>query len=324
VLPSIRFVRWAVLGSSLVAIVVSVVLAGRSPSSPQSLSSLFGGASTQTQWGPVSTADRDMLIKLRQADLWNGPTGEQAAAQAGSPAVRAAGAALANSHGELDVQLMQIADQLRVTLPSQPSDQQQVWMSAIASAPPQRYDATYVNLTRAAYGELMPLIEGVRAGTQNQLVRWMAMEASASIEPNMRALESTGLVNYSLLPPSTSPASRLSAIGGYTVPVTLLLFLLAVVVSTVMLRALTPKKATAPRSKEPSRPARPGRNTGSPEERTVTTGELLAVLKPSETPAAARTVPQKASPAASRTVPMPRAQPDHKPPKLGKRGGPGW
>jgi hypothetical protein len=308
VLPSIRFVRWAVLGSSLVAIVVSVVLAGRSPSSPQSLSSLFGGGTTETQWGPVSAADRDMLIKLRQADLWNGPTGEQAAAQAGSPAVREAGAALATSHGQLDVQLMQIADRLRITLPSQPSDQQQVWVSAIVSAPPARYDATYVNLTRAAYGELMPLVEGVRAGTRNQLVRWMAMQASASIEPNMRALEATGLVDYSLLPPSTSPASRLSAIGGYTVPVTLVLFLLAVAVSAIMLRALAPKKGTTPRSRETARVARAVRISRDPGDRTVTTGELLAVLKPPTSP----------------TVPTPRVQLDHRPPKLGKRGGPGW
>lgn len=304
-LPSIRFVRWAVLGSSLVAIIVSMVLAGRSPSSPQSLSALLGGGSAQTQWGPVSTADRDMLIKLRQADLWNGPTGEQAAAQAGDPEVRRVGAALATSHGQLDVALMQIADRLAIKLPSQPSDQQQVWMAAIAAAPPQRYDATYVNLTRGAYGELMPLIEGVRAGTQNELVRWIAMAASASIEPNMRLLEGTGLVNYSLLPPSTSPASRLSAIGGYTVPVTLVLFLLAVVVAATMLRALTPKKATPPGSKDARRAGLSVRIAGHREKRTVTTSELLAVLTPPK-------------------VPSPRAQSEHKPPKLGKRGGTGW
>jgi hypothetical protein len=85
---------------------------------------------------------------------------------------------------------------------------------------------------------LLPLVSGVRAGTQNLLVRQLAITAGELIGENMRLLEGTGLVDYALLPPSTAPTARLTAIGDYTVPVTLLLFIAAVLVCAVMLRGL--------------------------------------------------------------------------------------
>jgi len=123
VLPAVRFVRWAVLAAVLVAVLVSVVLAGRSPSSPQSLSALFGGGTVDTPWGPLGASDRDMLIKVRQANLWEGPSGEQAAQRANNPAVREVGRKLGIEHAQLDADLRATAAKLGVPLPSQPSDQ---------------------------------------------------------------------------------------------------------------------------------------------------------------------------------------------------------
>ena len=114
-----------------------------------------------------------------------------------------------------------------------------MWLNAIADAAPSGYDTTFVNLLRSAYGELLPLVSGVRAGTQNLLVRQLAIAAGELIRGERcgcwRAPE---LVDYALLPPSTAPTARLTAIGGYTVPVTLLLFIAAVLVCAVMLRGL--------------------------------------------------------------------------------------
>ena len=290
-LPAVRFVRWAVLAAVLVAVLVSVVLAGRSPSSPQSLSALFGGGTVETPWGPLGASDRDMLIKVRQANLWEGPSGEQAAQRAINPAVREVGRKLGIEHAQLDADLRATAAKLGVPLPSQPSDQQRVWMAEITGASQQTYDTTFINLVRSAHGEVMPLVEGVRSGTQNELVRQFAIEAGTFIGRHMDYLESTGLVDYALFPPSTAPAARLTSIGGYSVPITLVLFVVAVFVSAALLRGLgrtrpgTPSRAAGPGwwnrlSSRLDRGAggRPGRRFD--QHSTVTTAELIAVLNP--------------------------------------------
>jgi predicted outer membrane protein len=291
VLPAVRFVRWAVLGSVLIAIAVSVVLAGGSPSSPQSLSALFGGGTSDTSWGPLGASDRDMLIKVRQANLWEAPVAEQAAQRATSPAVREVGRKIAVEHAQLDGDLRVVADKLNLPLPSQPSDQQKVWMAEISGASPQTYDKTFINIVRAAHGEVMPLVEGVRSGTQNELVRQFAIEAAKFVGRHMEYLESTGLVDYALFPPSTAPAARLTSIGGYNVPITLVLFVIAVLVSAALLRGVgrsrpgTVGRAGAGRWARVAallgrtRPAaRPGGRAAEPS--SVTTAELIAVLNP--------------------------------------------
>ena len=249
VLPAVRFVRRAVLASVLVAVLVSLVLAGRSPSSPQSLSALFGGGTQDTRWGPLTASDRDLLIKVRQADLWEGPSGEQAAQRGTRASVREVGRKLGVEHAQLDADLRVVADKLGVELPSQPSDAQKVWMAEITAAAPAAYDTTFVNVVRSAHGEVMPLVDGVRSGTGNQLVRQFAVEAGQFIDRHMGYLESTGIVDYALFPPSTAPAARLAAIGGYNVPVTLVLFVIAVLVSAALLRGLSRSRpGAAPRT----------------------------------------------------------------------------
>jgi predicted outer membrane protein len=324
-----------VLGSLLVAILVSVVLAGRSPSSPQSLSALFGGGETATPWGPVGPSDRDMLIKLRQANLFDGPTGEQAGEWATAPSVRQLGVQLDQVHAQLDAQLLDAADRLGVALPSQPGDQQKVWLNAITDATASGYDTTFVNLLRSAYGELLPLVAGVRAGTENRLVRQLAIVAGDAIGQNMRLLEGTGLVDYTLLPPSTAPAARLTAIGDYTVPVTLLLFLAAVLVCAMMVRELgrsgTPggtragwlARAVGLAGSARDRALRSTRRRRVDRERMVTTAELIAVLNPANRD---RPVSRPEADAPTAAVPRPRASTSERPPlRLGRtRGGRGW
>ena len=290
-LPAVRFVRWAVFAAVLVALGVSVVLAGHSPSSPQSFSSLFGGGTAGTPWGPLGASDRDMLIKVRQANLWEAPVAEQAAQRATDPAVREVGRKIGLEHAQLDADLRAVSDKLHVRLPNQPSDQQKVWMSEITGASLENYDKTFVNLVRSAHGEVMPLVEGVRSGTQNELVRQFAIEAGQFIGRHMDYLESTRLVDYTLFPASTAPAARLTSIGGYNVPVTVVLFVLAVLVSAAVLRGVgRGRPGTVGRgvedgwwSRARSVLSRARRRGGRPDEPlAVTTAELIAVLNPPE------------------------------------------
>lgn len=337
-LPAVRFVRWAVLVSALVATLVSIALAGRSPSSPQTLSSLFGGGTTQTPWGPLGPADRQLLIKVRQANLWEGPTGEQAAQRASSPAVREVGRKLGIEHAQLDAATRAAAEKLGVTLPSEPSDQQKVFMQQIDGASPADYDKTFVNVVRAAHGEMMPLVEGVRSGTQNEVIRQFAIEGSQFIARHMEYLESTGLVDYALFPPSTAPTARLISIGGYLVPITLLLFAGSVVVAAATLRGLGHPRRGA---KGKGRPAKGAERTGhgegdrtdapgDPERRpveprTVTTEELIAVLNPPR-PGLPKPAPPTSTIPRQRAGPQDRRRPrDRRPPKLRRTSGDrGW
>jgi predicted outer membrane protein len=266
----------------------------------------------------MSTSDRDMLIKIRQADLWVGPAGEQAAQRAARPGVRDVGGKLAAEHAQLDAELRGAAARLGLVLPSQPSDAQRVWLGQINSSSPADYDATLVNLVRGADGEMVPLIEGVRSGTQNELVRRVAIDAGRLFARHMSYLESTGLVDYALFAPSTAPATRLASIGGFTVPITLVLFVAAVLVSAAMLRGAGRRRQTAAtagadrtgglRRFLTRRPA--GRGRRREESKLVTTAELIAVLNPAS---AAPKIPSQRVRA--------RETEERRPPKLNRASG---
>jgi predicted outer membrane protein len=155
---------------------------------------------TQTQWGPLSPADRDLIVRVRLAGLWEHPVGEQAAQQAQSPIVRDVAAKISAEHVALDDATQKIANQLGVVLPASPSDQQVGWMKQIAAQTGSDYDRTFVQLLRAAHGQILPIIATVRAETRNDLVRAFADTGAAYVSRHIGYLESTGLVDYSQLP----------------------------------------------------------------------------------------------------------------------------
>jgi predicted lipoprotein with Yx(FWY)xxD motif len=63
-----------------------------------------GGAAggTSTKWGPLSAADRELVVRLRQAWLWQLPAAEQAGRRARGQAVKTAGKQLAAQRGDLE------------------------------------------------------------------------------------------------------------------------------------------------------------------------------------------------------------------------------
>jgi predicted outer membrane protein len=183
------------------AVVITVLLAV-SASVYQSWASGAPGTSgwTQTQWGPLGPADRDLLIKVRLAGLWEGPTGQQAEQMATSAEVREVGRKLAEEHAQLDEEVRSVADQLGVPLPSGPNSQQMAWMAEISSKTGSDYDRTFVQRVREAHGLVLPVISEVRSGTQNDLVRQFADTATTFVTRHHSYLESTGLVDYAALP----------------------------------------------------------------------------------------------------------------------------
>lgn len=159
----------------------------------------------QTSWGPLAPADRDLIVKVRLACLWEMSTGQQMQQQATNPAVREAGRKISAEHTELDQKTRDIADKLGVLLPSTPSAQQIAWMKEITGATGSDYDRIAVQRLREAHGIVLPLLATVRVGTRNDLVRAFALDGSEYVKRHLGYLETTGLVDYRALPETPSP-----------------------------------------------------------------------------------------------------------------------
>ena len=197
-----------------------------------------------TQWGPLGPGDRDLLVQVRLAGLWEMPTGQEMVARASQPRVRDVGRMMATEHQELDQKVIDAAAQLGVLLPNPPTHEKQAWMEQITAATGAAYDWTAVNLLRQAHGSVLPVLISVRAGTRNDVIRRFADEAAVYVTRHMAYLESTGLVDYARLDePPAPPHAVVTRAGQYeNVPVALLaiggLILiagLAVFVSSLML-----------------------------------------------------------------------------------------
>lgn len=167
----------------------------------------------QTNWGPLSPADRDLLVKVRLACLWEQSTGQQMQQQATNPAVKEVGRKISSEHAELDQKTRDLADKLGVLLPSTPSAQQIAWMKEITAATGSDYDRIAVQRLREAHGIVLPLLAQVRVGTRNDAVRAFAVDGSLYVNRHLGYLESTGLVNYPALPDTPSPGLLAGAVG---------------------------------------------------------------------------------------------------------------
>ncbi|WP_345557335.1 DUF4142 domain-containing protein [Nonomuraea rosea] len=170
---------------------------------------------TQTSSGPLTAADRDLLIKVRQAGLWEMPVGQYAETRAESQRVKEVGQLIMKDHMKLDLITRQVAAKLGVALPDEPNPDQQRWMAQLASESGPAFDKDFANLLRAAHGKVFTVVAGVRAGTRNSEVRKFAQEGVNYVMRHMALLESTGLVDHSELPeaPTPSPAPPVALAG---------------------------------------------------------------------------------------------------------------
>jgi predicted outer membrane protein len=150
--------------------------------------------------GPVSPADRDLLVKVRLAGLWEMPAGQMAAEKGASPVVREIGAEIARQHVELDQETVAAAARLNVPLPDRPNLEQQGWLVEMQRSSGAEFDQIFVDRLRAAHGVVFPAIAEVRAGTRNEVVRELAQSANNFVRDHLTLLESTGLVDYGSLP----------------------------------------------------------------------------------------------------------------------------
>ncbi|WTT82416.1 DUF4142 domain-containing protein [Streptomyces sp. NBC_00079] len=149
-----------------------------------------------TQWGPLTAADRDLIVRVRLAGLWELPAGQQAVERAPSRAIKEAGDHLIVGHTDLDKRVRIVAAQLGVALPNQPNEQQQGWLGEMSAATGAEYEYKFVNLLRAAHGKIFPAIGTVRNSTRNTLVRQLASDTNQTVLDHITVLEKTGRVDF--------------------------------------------------------------------------------------------------------------------------------
>ncbi|MFG2309871.1 DUF4142 domain-containing protein [Streptomyces sp. NPDC048566] len=151
---------------------------------------------SNTTFGPLTEADRDFVVKVRSAGLWEYPLGEIAMKRGTTPAMREAGEHLVVGHAGLDELCRKIAPELNITLPNQATPQQQQFVVTADSKKGKEFDSTAVNIMRVTHGQIFPAIAKIRATTENTLVRQLADLANDTVLDHITVLEKTGLVNF--------------------------------------------------------------------------------------------------------------------------------
>jgi len=161
--------------------------------------------------GPLTEADRDFVVEVRAAGLWEYPVGRTALRKGTTKAVKTAGEHLVEGHASLDAACRNVAGQLDITLPNQSSPQQQGFVARLNADSGKQFDTDMATLVRAADGRLLSMIASVRTTTRNSLVRSLADQANGTVLDHITVLEKTGLVDFGQVLVQETTASKLPA-----------------------------------------------------------------------------------------------------------------
>lgn len=173
----------------------------------------LNAATVATQWGPLSATDRDFIVRVRLAGLWEIPAGQQAMERAPTKIIRDTGDHLVVGHTDLDQRVRSVAAKLGVELPSQPNPQQQGWLQELTAASGKDYERKFANLLRNAHGKVFALIAQVRNTTRNSLVRELATDANQTVLDHITMLENTGDVDFDAIADEAAGAATASPTG---------------------------------------------------------------------------------------------------------------
>lgn len=173
----------------------------------------LNASSVATQWGPLSATDRDFLVKVRLAGLWELPAGQQAIERAPTQAIKDAGDHLIVGHTDLDQRARDVAAKLGVELPNVPTEQQQGWLRELSAASGREYEYKFANLLRNAHGKVFSLIAQVRHTTRNTLIRQLASDANQTVLDHITMLENTGMVDFDAIANEAAGGATASPTG---------------------------------------------------------------------------------------------------------------
>ncbi|MFF3418059.1 DUF4142 domain-containing protein [Streptomyces sp. NPDC002698] len=146
--------------------------------------------------GPLTEADRDFVVKVRAAGLWEYPVGQLALQKGTTPEVRTAGEHLIAGHAGLDATSRKVAKELGITLPNKPSPLQQGFITTLSSDSGSKFNTDFANILRITHGQIFSTVAKIRASTENSLVRQLADQANDTVLDHITVMEKTGLVDF--------------------------------------------------------------------------------------------------------------------------------
>ncbi|MFE1288483.1 DUF4142 domain-containing protein [Streptomyces sp. NPDC058751] len=163
--------------------------------------------------GPLTEADRDFVVKVRAAGLWEYPVGQLALQKGTTPEVRTAGEHLISGHAGLDATSRKIAKELGITLPNKPSPQQQGFVSTLSANSGSKFNTEFANILRITHGQIFSTVAKIRATTQNSLVRQLADQANDTVLDHITVMEKTGLVDFDQVIIQETTAPKVPAVN---------------------------------------------------------------------------------------------------------------
>ncbi|MGW2746842.1 DUF4142 domain-containing protein [Streptomyces sp. NPDC001450] len=149
-----------------------------------------------TQWGPLTEADRDFVVKVRAAGLWEYPVGQIGLQKGTTKGVIEASKHLVDGHSALDTTCRKIAPMLNITLPNVASPQQEGFVNTLKSESGKKFDTDFANILRMTHGSIFNTVAAIRSTTKNSLVRALADQANDTVLDHITVMEKTGLVDF--------------------------------------------------------------------------------------------------------------------------------
>jgi predicted outer membrane protein len=193
------------------------------------------GIAGAAQPSPTLTPlDSELLVKVRQAGLWEMPSGQIAQERSANPKVQEVGRTLMTDHAQLDQETRRVAALYNFKTPDTPTDQQKSWLTEMATASGSDFDSVWAMRLRAAHGVIFPLIAQVRAVTTDPEIRKFANTANTIVLKHMTILEGTGMVDFGGLAAPT-PLNLKSDSDGIDMVVALALVPLVVAITVFLL-----------------------------------------------------------------------------------------
>jgi predicted outer membrane protein len=174
-----------------------------------------------TRYGPLTNDDRDFVVKVRLAGLWEFPAGQLSLRKGTTEAFKTAGRHLMDGHAALDATCREIAQQLGITLPNRATPQQRGFVATLAASRGEEFDRNLATILRIAHGQIFSSIADIRATTKNSLVRRLADQANDTVLDHMTVLEATGFVDENQMAPqiTASPTDNpASTVPPYPAP----------------------------------------------------------------------------------------------------------
>ncbi|CAM5503534.1 hypothetical protein SVIOM342S_00831 [Streptomyces violaceorubidus] len=107
-----------------------------------------------TKFGPLTEADRDFVVKVRAAGLWEYPLGEMVMKRGTTKAMKTAGEHLVVGHAGLDAMCREISPELGITLPNRASPQQEGFVATVDAKTGKEFDSSAVNIMRVTHGQI--------------------------------------------------------------------------------------------------------------------------------------------------------------------------